>query len=127
MADDANGDLFAGPDALGKAFQLVAAIVGRLEGDDVDVEPVEIGQGVGVEAAPRFCALGGGVAPAGVAPHFALIAQAAYLAVEGFDQKIAANLSGVDTNHAVDRRLLNLDHGTAGVGELVELRIHDLR
>ena len=73
-ADDANCDLLAGPNTLGKAFQLVAAIVGRFEGDDVDVKSIEIGQGVRVIAPPGFCALGGGIAPAGVAPHFALLA-----------------------------------------------------
>ncbi len=59
------------------------------------------------------------IAPAGVAPHFALLAQAPHLAVEGVDQKIAGNLLVVDADHAVDRRFLNLDHGTAGIGELV--------
>src|SRR5712691_1029435 len=75
------------------------------------------GQRLGVEASLGLGALGGGIAPAGVAPHLGLVAQALHLGVEGLDQKVAGDLLVVDADHAVDRRLLDLDHRAAGVGE----------
>src|SRR5215471_5285014 len=41
VADHADGDLLTGADAQGEAFELVAAVVGRFEGDYIDVELVE--------------------------------------------------------------------------------------
>src|SRR5262245_46361017 len=107
MADDADGDLLVCSDAFGETLDLVAAVVGRFEGDNVDVEFIEIGQRVLIEAPPRFGALGGRVAPTGVAPHLRPPTQATHLAVEGLDQELARNLLVVDPDHAVDRGLLH--------------------
>src|SRR5262249_52896845 len=64
------------------------------------------------------------IAPAGVTPNFRLGAQALHFGVEPLDQKIAGDLLVVDADHAVDRRLLDLDHRAAGVRQLVQLFIH---
>ncbi len=85
---------------------------------------IEEGQRLGIEPPLGFRTLGGGVAPAGVAPHLRLLPQALHLPVEGLDQEVAGDLLVVHTDHAVDRRLLDLDDGAARIGQLDELLVH---
>src|SRR3972149_7003463 len=88
MADhpDAHFPLLA--DGAPDVRQLAAAAVGALEGEHVDVEAVEGGQGGGGRPGPGLGALGGGVAPAGMAPHLGPRAEATDLSVEGLDEEV---------------------------------------
>src|SRR6202030_4122921 len=66
-----------------------------------------------------------GVAPAGMAPDFGLLAQTLDRVVEEIDELVDIELSeglAADRHH-MDLRLLQLDYRAAGIGQCAELAV----
>jgi hypothetical protein len=124
MVDDADDHLLI-LDHLANRLEVAGAGRTRLEGQRVGVDLIERLERGLVALHVGKDALLGRIAPAGVAPHLGLVAQALYGVVENLHQVARVELAeGLAAGrHHVDLRLLQLDDGTAGIGQLIELLV----
>src|SRR5438552_9537534 len=124
VADHADADLLLRR-VLAEEREMLAVTALALEGDKVGVELQEMRQGALVARRLPVHALLVRIAPARVHPDLGVDPDE--LAIECLGQELEIGIRAVRPRGAsVVRRLLDLDEGAAGGGQLTELGVHDV-